>query len=662
MSTPYSASIIVSAAGNGQAGVTISPGGLPGPAGQSVPGAYYLDDYTGSDDAKMTAALAALFAATPAGGTIVLSPRAYTFANQWATSYSAGVVTAVKIQGAGVAFNGAWGTPSAATVCTFTYSGAGAAMTDWQHIGTIEITGIQFKQANTGIPFVLLTNATPNIHDNVFSGGGSGTSCTTDAIIFGGTGSTTGAGDTAKYNGYQGRVYGNLFDGIRRIAVFQTSANSVEISANTVSSTCGNSSYLGGCIEFANTVNVCTGNHIWGNCVEMVNYPCFVRCTSGAKLNTFGPNGLFDAAATLAYHVFIAGTAQYNAVRDGMRTDTVPLILDLSGSPANEATTFHQSQYSLYTQPIAYYSGSTPPLYMGAGGAPVGMDASGNGAQLVPSTDVPSANDSSVQIKAYSCTQVTDGIIYSGSSVIVSSTAAFTTADVYRPVTYTGAAANAPIIILSITPSTAFPWVASTAYSLGDVARPTAANGHLYQCTTAGTTGSGQPAWPTSGGTVTDGTAVWTDRGTSATAVLASAPSTATNTGVTISFGRLQGAQLLTKFDRHHIITTDGGTPSTGADAGAGTGPSGITTAGSDHSFTVNITSGTATASGQMFHSNLAQSTGTFRVAMNAGNAAAAALLAGGFWIVFSGNSIQVNFSTAPAASTAYIFTFVGMA
>lgn len=38
-----------------------------------------------------------------------------------------------------------------------------------------------------------------------------------------------------------------------------------------------------------------------------------------------------------------------------------------------------------------------------------------------------------------------------------------------------------------------------------------AAGGWLYQCTTAGTTGTAAPVWPTiQGGTVTDGTAVWT--------------------------------------------------------------------------------------------------------------------------------------------------------
>ena len=56
-------------------------------------------------------------------------------------------------------------------------------------------------------------------------------------------------------------------------------------------------------------------------------------------------------------------------------------------------------------------------------------------------------------------------------------------------------------------------WAASTAFAVGDVRRATASqnSGLVFECTTAGTSGSSEPAWPTDiGSTLTDNTVVWT--------------------------------------------------------------------------------------------------------------------------------------------------------
>lgn len=56
-------------------------------------------------------------------------------------------------------------------------------------------------------------------------------------------------------------------------------------------------------------------------------------------------------------------------------------------------------------------------------------------------------------------------------------------------------------------------WQASTAYAVGDVVQPTTSNGFKYECTAAGTTGAGEPTWPTTkGNTVVDGGVTWTCR------------------------------------------------------------------------------------------------------------------------------------------------------
>jgi hypothetical protein len=59
----------------------------------------------------------------------------------------------------------------------------------------------------------------------------------------------------------------------------------------------------------------------------------------------------------------------------------------------------------------------------------------------------------------------------------------------------------------------AIAWTATTAKVVGDVVRPTTANGRWYVATVAGTTAGTQPTFPTNGGTVVDGTVTWQDMG-----------------------------------------------------------------------------------------------------------------------------------------------------
>jgi len=55
----------------------------------------------------------------------------------------------------------------------------------------------------------------------------------------------------------------------------------------------------------------------------------------------------------------------------------------------------------------------------------------------------------------------------------------------------------------------------STVVALNAYTVPATLNGRLYKCTTAGTTGSGEPTWPTTaGGTVVDGGVTWTEQTT----------------------------------------------------------------------------------------------------------------------------------------------------
>jgi hypothetical protein len=56
-------------------------------------------------------------------------------------------------------------------------------------------------------------------------------------------------------------------------------------------------------------------------------------------------------------------------------------------------------------------------------------------------------------------------------------------------------------------------WVATTAYALGDIVKPTAQDGMEYVCSVAGTTGATEPTWATTAGAETvDATATFTAR------------------------------------------------------------------------------------------------------------------------------------------------------
>lgn len=73
------------------------------------------------------------------------------------------------------------------------------------------------------------------------------------------------------------------------------------------------------------------------------------------------------------------------------------------------------------------------------------------------------------------------------------------------------ATSNPGVAEITLTPTYILgDWEASTAYTLGDLVIPTTPNGFKYKVTTAGTSDSSEPTWPTViGQPVTDGTVVW---------------------------------------------------------------------------------------------------------------------------------------------------------
>jgi hypothetical protein len=602
----------------------------------------------------MASALAAVFGASPAGGTIVLSPRAYSFADQWATTYSAGVITPLAITGAGaIADDGPYF--GGATTVSMSYAGAGAARMDFQHSGSVEISGILFQDSGgSPVPFYQSTNPVPNIHDNAFAGSATGTSCFQDAIVLGGY-PGTGSGDTAQYQGYAGAVYRNSFTGIRRMLLLNPAANGVQVYGNTVSSTCGSDLYLGACIEAAGTSPLpVLGCNIYGNCIEVTNYPFGIKGTY-LQQNTIGPNGLFDpGTASLGYICLDANSAE-NQVIEGFSSVTIPLLFDPTAQRNAVISAGRQSvadsRSTLRTPGIVV----TNPVSTGA----YGEDYYGNMAGW--KTALYQGGYPSISPYIIPGTEVTDGNIISGSNVATSLTAAWTSADIGERIYASGLIPQNTSIVWAWTPSTAFAWQPSLAYAAGQVTRPATANAHLYQCTTAGTSGSSQPAFPTNGSTVSDGTAVWTDIGASS-AVLMTLAATGSGTGQNVFFGRAGTVQTGPLFVRNHIVT-QGSAPTVAVQSAAGSGASASIT-GHDMAMSLTLVTGaSATSAGDLaiITFNLSYAT-TPLVSLTPVNAAAATLFAGGMWVVKAGATLQVWCAATPADGATCVFDILTLA
>lgn len=209
-------------------------------------------------------------------------------------------------------------------------------------------------------------------------------------------------------------------------------------------------------------------------------------------------------------------------------------------------------------------------------------------------------------------------------------------------------------------------WAATTAYTVGQTISPPAANGHIYQCTVAGTSGATAPStWPTDGSTFTDGSVTWQDMGTQTTintttlSFDASGNLTAPSgnvTGITAS-GLADGANNLTfTWDLYNsanspLITQVASDSVTSSKLQDGYGSGSLTdyTIGSDGIIMGSFDNGRTAALGQIALANFANTQGLARVGNNdfaetlaSGSAAVGAPGTGGLGTV-SGGSLELS-------------------
>ena len=168
----------------------------------------------------------------------------------------------------------------------------GSAMLEIDHLALVD-------SSTNCVPFLLSTNTTINIHDNLFYGEHLNASACNDGIIIGGGTSTTYGGlVTSPNQGYVDQIWNNTFVGMRTLVHLNQFANAVNVSGNynyncgtTVAGTAdGASAY-----ELPNdTAYNVQGGTFTANHVEVTNYKYAFRCGRGCSGVTFQGNDTWD--------------------------------------------------------------------------------------------------------------------------------------------------------------------------------------------------------------------------------------------------------------------------------------------------------------------------------------------------------------------------------
>jgi hypothetical protein len=106
-----------------------------------------------------------------------------------------------------------------------------------------------------------------------------------------------------------------------------------------------------------------------------------------------------------------------------------------------------------------------------------------------------------------------------------------------------GMTLSSPSLTVTVANSWGMAWAPSTLFGYGNIVRPSTANGYLYRCAVAGTSGSSAPSWPTVYDTnIVDGGATWACIGNAIT-VFTSAPVNWPASTFTASYAVIYDAQ-----------------------------------------------------------------------------------------------------------------------
>jgi hypothetical protein len=268
------------------------------------------------DSAAVIAAIAAAYAA--GGGTVEFGPKTYRIDSQLAIPNDAHSTIArqppIRLRGAGATWDGSWqaqGTMPGATILDLR-STTGPAKIDTRGLGALTIeqmTLTQLTGASDTNPFIQTTNTTIFVRDVAFYGHSTltGATCVQDAIVFGGTSTTAGNLSTSCFQGYGSVVERCHFARIQRGAYLRVYANSIRITNNTWSNSCGAGSSAAA-VHLDGTTGFCKANVIRDNLFEVSGYVYVIRFKNSSANVAIG-NQFWDPSVNLLGVFYFEGTA-----------------------------------------------------------------------------------------------------------------------------------------------------------------------------------------------------------------------------------------------------------------------------------------------------------------------------------------------------------------
>lgn len=295
------------------------------------------------------------------GGTLIYPEGTFVDTGQWSMPYNAGTpptMNSIRIIGQGAwKYGQSGGTPTGGTIIDLQTTTDPKILT--RGLGFLEISGITFIDSGAGSnDFLKTTLTTLHIHDVAFVGNKTGVNCDQDAIVLGGTTTTTNSDSAdAAFQGYGTVIENNFFYGIRRGIFGRQYTNGIQITKNFWGHACGGAAALEFDVPAGGAKN--SGNYIAANSLEVADYT--VGFLFGdSQSNAIIGNSFFDADATIgagAYIRFLSGS-QFNIVIEGFHNDAFNPSGGQSGVDDQDGTntvlTSHQSQETFFRYPVRF--------------------------------------------------------------------------------------------------------------------------------------------------------------------------------------------------------------------------------------------------------------------------------------------------------------------